>query len=151
MPDYADSRSDRPASGPRAGRRTDLEQPELIHSYTRAEALADGVLVDVSREASPAEMAGGFTIPVAITAALHEAILAIPPSLDGLADPRGRLHDLLWLAACAARRHRGTDRATFQVLLPCRGTRKRLRELVLHVGPDDDGGPCATIGFPEDF
>src|SRR5207248_715264 len=109
------------------------------------------VLIDVSREASTAEMAGGFTIPVAITAALHESILAIPQSLAGIADPRGRLHDVLWMAACAARRRRETDRATFQVLLPCRGTRQRLRELLLHVGPADDGRPCVTIGFPEEF
>lgn len=77
---------------------------DLVHVYTRSQALADGVLVDVDRQASPAEMLGGFTIPVAVTAALWAAIEAIPASLRGIADVRGRLHDVLWTAACVAQR-----------------------------------------------
>lgn len=77
---------------------------EPIDAYTRAQALADGVLVDVTRQASPAEMHGGFRLPVAVTAALWAAIEAIPQRLAGIADVRGRLHDVLWMAACAARR-----------------------------------------------
>lgn len=77
---------------------------DLVHVYTRSQALADGVLVDVTRQASPAEMLGGFTVPVAVTAALWRAIEAVPASLGGIADVRGRLHDVLWMAAGAARR-----------------------------------------------
>ena len=122
-----------------------------LSCYSRRQAIADGVLVDVSREASPAGMLGGFAVPVAVTAALWTTIETIPNSLAGIADPRGRLHDMLWMAALAARRNRGTDRAPFLVHLPSRGTRKRTRELLLHVGPGDRGEPVATIGFPEDF
>ena len=124
---------------------------DLIHAYSRAQAIADGVLVDVSRQAGPAEMLGGFTIPVAVTAALWSAIDSIPDSLAGIADARGRLHDVLWMAALAARRHRGCSSCRFLVHLPSRGTRKRTRELLLHVGPGDQGEPVATIGFPEDM
>lgn len=77
---------------------------DLVHVYTRSQALADGVLVDVTRQASPAEMLGGFTIPIAVTAALWAAIESIPASLQSIADVRGRLHDVVWMAACAARR-----------------------------------------------
>lgn len=77
---------------------------DLVHVYTRSQALADGVLVDVTRQASPAEMLGGFTIPVAVTAALWVGIESIPASRQGIADVRGRLHDVLWMAACATRR-----------------------------------------------
>jgi len=125
-----------------------------IHAYSRAQAIADGVLVDVSRQASPAEMLGGFVVPVAVTAALWEAIEAIPDSLAGIADPRGRFHDVLWMASLAVRRcelHRSGGPATFRVHLPFRGSRKRLQLLTVHIGPGDDGRPCATIGFPEDF
>jgi len=132
-------------SGPLEGPDYTFGQP--IHAYTRAEAIADGVLVDVSREASPAEMRSGFTVPVALTAALWSAIEAIPPSLQGIADVRGRLHDVLWLARVAAHR-RAT---TFAVHLPFAGTRKRTQFLRLDIGPDDDGSPCVTIGFPEDL
>jgi hypothetical protein len=109
------------------------------------------VLVDVTEQAGPAGMLGGFAIPVAVTAAVWAAIEAIPASLAGIADTRGRLHDLLWMAALAARRHRGCSSCRFLVHLPSRGTRKRTRELLLHVGPGDHGEPVATIGFPEDM
>lgn len=131
-----------------------MDDFDLIHAYTRAQAIVDGVLVDVSRQASPAEMLGGFTIPVAVTAALWAAIEAIPDSLVGIADARGRLHDVLWLAALAVRRcelHRSGGPATFRVHLPFRGCRKRLQLLTVHAGPGDEGTPCVTIGFPEDI
>lgn len=130
----------------------------VAHAYTWRQALADGVLVDVTRQASPAEMHGGFTVPVAVTAAVRAAIEALPPSLHGIADPRGRLHDVLWLAAVAARGAFRASRAycagvpvQFVVHLPTCGTRERTRWLVVAIGPDDDGSPCVTIGFPEDF
>lgn len=166
---------------------------EPLHRYTRAEAIADGVLVDVT-QAATAGMLGGFAVPVAITAALHHAIQAIPPALEGIADVRGRLHDVLWMANVALRRqgaklflaprnlaswHLGQDAPDdesaapkapgcqvvgpwggnlarevferFQVVLPYRGTRKRVQTLCLAVDGGDDGRPCVTIGFPEDF
>jgi hypothetical protein len=122
---------------------------DAIHRYTRREAIADGVLVDVTREAGPAEMAGGFVVPVAITAAVHGAIEAIPDRLVGIADVRGRLHDVLWMAACAARRA-GTS-CGFRVHMPVAGSARQLQDLVVHMGPGDAGEPVATIGFPEDM
>jgi uncharacterized NAD-dependent epimerase/dehydratase family protein len=125
-----------------------------IHRYTRREAIADGVLVDVTREASPAEMAGGFSVPVAITGALHEAIEAIPASIAGIADVRGRLHDVLWMAACAARRaglHRSGGSSAFRVHLPVSSSARQLQDLFVHLGPGDAGELVATIGHPEDF
>ena len=127
---------------------------DVIHAYTRRQALADGVLVDVSRQASPSEMHGGFVVPVAVTAALWHAIEAIPPSLHGIADARGRLHDVLWMASCAVRRHPSNETlplVMFAVVLPVAGDRKRTQRLTVAIGPDDDGSPCVTIGFPEDF
>jgi hypothetical protein len=35
--------------------------------------------------------------------------------------------------------------------MPSRGTRKVLVQLVVAIGPGDDGEPVVTIGFPEDF
>ena len=127
---------------------------ELISSYSRAEAIADGVLVDVSRQASPAEMLGGFTVPVAVTAALWAAIEAIPPRLIGIADTRGRLHDVLWMARVflMQQRHPGRYQSViFALVLPSRGTRFQTRRVLVNLGPSDDGGPCVTIGFPDDF
>jgi hypothetical protein len=47
------------------GESTVFEEADLIHRYTRADALRDGVLVDVSATAREA----GFRWPVALTRA----------------------------------------------------------------------------------
>lgn len=122
---------------------------EVISTYSRSEALADGVLVDVTRQASTAEMMGGFVVPVAVTSALWAAIEAIPERLDGIADVRGRLHDVLWMARLAARR--GGSSVGYRVILPYRGSRKQIQALRADIGPGDDGEPVVTIGFPNDF
>ncbi|MCC7065854.1 MAG: hypothetical protein IT456_23810 [Planctomycetes bacterium] len=124
---------------------------ELIHAYTRAEALADGALLDVTAAASPSGMLGGFTVHVAVTAGLWAAIEAIPASLVGVADVRGRLHDVLWMARVAAQQLVGRSAGTYSVVLPLKGARKRVQTLRIEIGPDDYGAPCITIGFPEDF
>lgn len=124
-----------------------VHEDDVVFGYSRRQALADGVLVDVTRQASPAEMHGGFLVPVAVTAALWAAIEAIPPSLRGIADARGRLHDVLWMAVLALRR----ESEAFSLHLPIASSRKRTQRLQVVVGPDDEGMPCATIGFPEDF
>src|SRR5262249_54497528 len=114
---------------------------EVIHRYTRAEAIADGVLVDVSEWASPREMMGGFKIPVAMTAGVWALL---QPREGSHEDLRGRAHDVLWMASLAARRSRpDTDRASFTVRIGSDDV-----EMVLHIGPGDEGEPVATIRLP---
>ena len=65
---------------------------ELIHSYTRADALADGTLVDVSAVAREA----GIRYPVALTRAVWAACVRVP---EGIAcqDEAGRCWDVVWM------------------------------------------------------
>ncbi len=72
---------------------------EPIHIYTRAEALADGVLVDVTETAREA----GFYLPTAITA-------AVSADLAERGDRDGRLWDLLWMGVMAVRKAKAQDR-----------------------------------------
>lgn len=127
------------------------ERWTVIHSYTRAEALEDGVLVDVTEWAGPKGMMGGFSCPVALTSAVWSAIESIPKRLEGIADVRGRAHDVLWMAACAVRRARSSSQARFRVILPRQGERTRNVDLLVAIGPGDAGEPVVTIGFPSDF
>ena len=127
------------------------ETNDLIHAYTRAQAIADGVLVDVTEWASADRgFIGGFSVPVAVTAGVWATIEAIPASLTG-ADVRGRAHDVLWMASLACRRPYPPGPRPFKLHLPSKGTRKRKRVLSVVSGPGDDGEQVITIGFPEEF
>ena len=129
------------------------DDDDLIYAYTRAQALADGVLVDVS----PMAREAGFRFPTAITADLHARLTpnerekALGQSYDG------RLWDVLFLASLSGRKVSFSDRAGFEVSLfeadvtPPHRTYRRTLSLWVVVGPGDDGEPVITIGFPEDF
>jgi hypothetical protein len=124
---------------------------DFVYGYSRAQALADGVLVDVTALAREA----GFTIPAALTAAAWAdcvAWTADDTEQTGVPqDETGRLWDVLWLAGHAARLHRDKagDRLTFALLRVPRGHRRATRcELVLHIGPGDEGEPVMTVLLP---
>jgi hypothetical protein len=59
---------------------------EVIFSYTRAQAIADRVLIDVT----PTALEAGFRFPVAMTAALMAAVETIPQQYSH-EDIEGRL------------------------------------------------------------
>jgi len=121
----------------------------IIFSYTRAQALADGVLIDVTDHAK----ALGFRVPVAVTDHLYNGyVAAVPPGLEshGQSTP-GRLHDLLSLAMFAARISKGADRVTFKVDFLMNPNRKETVEVIAHIGPGDDGAiPVLTLMLPGD-
>ncbi len=125
----------------------------VIFAYTRAQAIGDGILVDVSETAREA----GFKIPVAITRTVWDRIIALPEGYLGFQDERGRLWDVLWMARHYALRASDSDRVRMCVLV--RDIRKDLRDShrpprkhfpIVAIGAGDEGGPAITIMFPED-
>ena len=76
-----------------------FEEADLIHRYSRADAIRDGVLVDVSATAREA----GIRFPVALTRTVWERCVTIPAGVL-CQDEVGRLWDVCWLLACAIRR-----------------------------------------------
>jgi len=119
---------------------------EVIHTYTRAQALADGVLIDVTNTAKEA----GFKIPVALTAGVWADCVSWDQHNEGHhQDEAGRLWDVLYLAAFEARRRRNAQVVPFGVLrVPHRGHRPELVQLVMHIGPGDEAEPVITIMLP---
>lgn len=127
----------------------------VISAYTRADALRDGVLVeippDLCREA-------GFTVPVAVTASVWDLI--DPGNLDEMPGQSvtGRTWDLLWMCGCAARAAQGQHRST--ILFRCAFllsetapggvviTAHQTATLRATCGPGDDGEPVITIMLP---
>lgn len=122
-----------------------LDMP-VISSYSRAEALRDGVLVDVSTTA----LLVGFSVPVAMTSTVHESYVCLPAPLLGQ-DEFGRLWDILWMAALAARAQRTETTVRFTVLVRNDdASPSRPVELKLVIGPADDLSPCITILLPDE-
>src|SRR5437763_10954804 len=64
----------------------------LVFSYTRAQAIHDGVLIDVSATAKEA----GFVMPVAVTAAVWGGCVGVPDGVGGQGEAGG-LWDVLHL------------------------------------------------------
>ena len=136
-----------------------LPEPEdpifgpVIYAYTRAQAIADGVLVDVTETAEEV----GFKLPVAITEALHNCLTPTKADQAIGQDYDGRLWDVLWLAAFTIKlEEQGSDTVTFtfvqQEVEPKSGQPHNVDLRLRFVcGPGDEGEPVVTIGFPEDF
>jgi len=117
------------------------------HRYTRAQALTDGVLVEVSKVAQEV----GFRVPVAMTAAAWAKAVQWTDEdsrRQTVQDESGRLWDVVWMAIITARRVKDAQRVPFQLHAVPRGgkaTRPRPMTLHLHIGPGDEGEPVITI------
>lgn len=123
-----------------------------IYVYTRAEALEDGVLMDVTDTAKEA----GFRVPVAMTTAAWQDTVEwtdADSKRQAAQDQSGRLWDVVWMAYLAVRRGGTEPRKAFQLLrVPRggRGVRPRLTTLHIHIGPGDSGEPVITIMQPHE-
>lgn len=118
----------------------------LIYSYTRAQAISDGVLVDVSETAREA----GIRFPAAVTARLWHGYIVPREDLAGFGQSvEGRLWDVLFLFAISARKFSG-DTLFYDVLFLMdeeTTTSVRLKSLC---GPGDEGEPVITIMLPDE-
>ena len=123
-----------------------MDDLPLIFTYTRAQALADGVLIDVT----PTACAAGFRCSVAVTKALWDDITDIPPRLAGIADVDGRLWDVLWMAFLHARRNPHASRSTYELSLPVGAARTRRYTVQMVAGPGDAGELVITLLRPEE-
>ena len=126
---------------------------KVISTYTRAQAIDDGVLIDVGDMAQEA----GFKLPVAMTAAAWADCVAW--SADDSErqvhqDQSGRLWDVLFMASHAIRTHTGqTSRLPFTLYrVPRDGCARKseLAQLKVVIGPGDRGEPVITILFPNE-
>jgi hypothetical protein len=118
------------------------EETVVIFAYTRAQAIADGVLVDVTDAAREA----GFRIPVALTRAVWDGYVAVPAGVE-CQDERGRLWDVLFMLRFAIAKGDGGGELRYR--LHVRNDNREgdppLVELKAVCGPDDDASPCVTV------
>jgi hypothetical protein len=114
---------------------------EVIYAYTRKQALADGVQVDVTETAKEA----GIRFPVFLTRSVFDAYVTVPPGVDGQ-DEAGRLWDILWMLAHAIRQAKNeTEHLPFALYVRNDNRRPRLVNLIATCGPFDIDEPQPAI------
>ena len=137
---------------------------EVISTYTRAQAIADGTLIDLTdakdrdgRRLSP------FKWPVAMTATAFGEAISVGGEwqkdadgnetlvLPGCQDFAGRVWDVFWMLLVAIRQAPAGDTVRFAVSVLTDGVRKRETVHLKSIcGPGDDGEPVITIMLPDE-
>lgn len=117
-----------------------FDDADIISRYSRAEAIADGTLVDVT----PIAKEAGFKVPTALTAALRARLE--PSERDAMLGQsfEGRLWDVLMVLRFHARVD--TDTVIYEVLVADEREQHTL-SLKATIGPGDEGEPVITIMF----
>lgn len=131
----------------------------VIFSYTRAQAIEDGVLVDLTEWAKET----GFRIPVACTAEVWHRYITPPTSTRELGQSeRGRAHDVLWMLFVAIKRQsahdksednghaRSDDRLFYEMIFLQAPNRQETVKLKSICGPGDHAEPVLTIMLPHE-
>jgi hypothetical protein len=123
-----------------------------VSTYTRADAIGDGVLVDASIVAKEA----GFTCPVAVTKAVWSDCVKWgqeDTKRQAPQDEEGRLWDVIYMCLQTAR-YTKVEGAFYFILYRIprggRGRKARLTRLKAHIGPGDDGEGAITIMKPDE-
>ena len=120
----------------------------VIYSYTRKQALADGMQYDLSKIAREA----GITFPVFITVAAFELFVVVPDGVEGQ-DEEGRRWDIVWMLRFAIQRSKPGVRR-LPVAFYCRNDNRspKLHKLIAECGPVDidDPQPAITLMLPDE-
>ena len=126
---------------------------EVISSYTRAQAIDDGVLVDLMQAKTiEAVRDVGIRFNTAMTAAAFSQTVA---PIDGGKLPagqdlQGRLWDVLWMLKNAIRNSGDTDIIHFKVIVAQMNNTRKLIKLKAVCGPGDNAEPVITIMLPDE-
>jgi hypothetical protein len=108
---------------------------EVIFSYTRAQAIQDGVLVDLSQFET---VRRAWKFPFACTAAVWSILEAA--TVSGEHDLDGILHDITVIAQIGIKRGPSAD--ILRIDLTIGAKREQLK---LHIGPGDTPEPVITL------
>jgi len=118
----------------------ELTEELIIHRYSRADALRDGVLIDASKLAREA----GLIYPVALTAAAWNEIVAVS-STHHVHDETGRLWDVLNVLRLKIRSSPGGSELSFFLTVCDENEHCRKVHVKSIYGPGDDWEPVITI------
>jgi Family of unknown function (DUF6573) len=120
-----------------------FEGASIIYSYSRKQAIEDGVLIDLSEWSRET----GFSIPVACTAAVWNQYVEPPESSRAAGQSeRGRAHDLLWMLYVAIKKQPGAaELLMFEVIFLDAAGKQETVKLKAICGPGDNAEPVLTV------
>lgn len=115
---------------------------DIIYSYTRKQALEDGVLIDVTETAKEA----GFVIPVAVTNGLYAEYIEPSESLKNLGQTtNGRLWDVLFMLHLKIHNCPKANTVIYTVAFEKENRMTDEINLKAVIDGGDDGNPVLTI------
>lgn len=114
-----------------------------IHTYTRAQALEDGVLCDLMQDKMAQVAREHYKYPIACTSAVFDIMQKAVENTRHCNDYAGILHDMLWMSR-VYKRQVNENTVIFRVKIAGAG-RKSVFDFKMVCGPSDDGTPCLTI------
>jgi hypothetical protein len=121
---------------------------KVVYAYTRAQAVADGFQVEVTKTAREA----GIKFPVFLTRTVYDAFVTVPPDVTGQ-DEAGRLWDVVWMLRFAILRSpAGSQRLPFALYVRNDNHKAKLVKLIATCGPldIDDPQPAITVMLPDE-
>jgi hypothetical protein len=148
-------RSSHPRLGVNGGQETKMENftnvfadADIISRYTRAQAIEDGVLVDLMQDKMLDVCRQHYKHPIAATSAVFDIMQRAVENKRHCNDYAGVLHDMLWMSRVYSRK---VDASTvlFKVIITG-AARQRNFVFKLVVGPGDQGEPVITIMMPNE-
>lgn len=122
---------------------------DVIDTYTRAQAIEDGVLVDGTIGDLAEVTRQHYKYPVAMTAAVFALMEKAVNHPKWCNDYKGVWHDILGMSKMNITRRFDPTTHLFKVIITGLG-RKRTHELKAVCGPGDDAEPVITIMLPEE-
>ena len=120
----------------------------VIYSYTRAQAVAAGVQVEVTKTAKEA----GISFPVFLTRGVFDQYVTVPEGVTAQ-DEAGRLWDVVWMLRFAILRSRpGVQRIPVALYVRNDDRAARLVKLIATCGPLDldEPQPAITVMLPDE-
>ena len=126
-------------------------QTEIISTYSRAEAIEDGVLVDMTQEpfGSLAREAG-IVWPIAMTTTAFAEFVEVSNTAEhSCQDIKGRWWDVVWMFR-QTRREVSPLEARWELVVRDPDGRLVQKQLKCVSGPADDGSPCLTFMLPSE-
>jgi len=120
---------------------------EMISTYSRAEAIEDGVLVDMNKGHFDEVTKGIYSIPVAVTSAVFAIIKRAAENPRTCNDWKGIWHDMVHMSRVYM------DKKASSFLFPCTITGAgRVRKFYFKsvIGGGDNGEPVITFMLPNE-